>query len=221
MRHPFLVMDASTYRGTVAVVDGSRVLAEREVQMRGQQEERLMPAVAETLVAAGVRSSDVEGVVCGAGPGSFTSLRIAGSIGKGIAAAAQVPLYAVSSILLLVAGATPAAQPGRYLGVLDAMRGAVFAGRVLVGEAGLVEQEGEVDLLDSAAASRRAADEGRQMVGPGVGPGWSPHARGFARLRLVDGALQAVDLASWEPSYGRLAEAQVQWEQKHGRSLLA
>jgi len=221
MRHPLLVIDASTYRGTVAVVEGIRVLAEREVQMRGEREERLMPAVAEALVAAGVRSSDLGGVVCGAGPGSFTSLRIAGSIGKGIAVAAQCPLYAVSSILLLVAGSAPAAQPGRYLGVLDAMRGGVFAGRVLVGETGGVEQEGEVDLLDSAAASRRAADEGRELVGPAVGPGWSPHARGFARLSHVAGALRAVDLAQWEPSYGRLAEAQVQWEQKHGRSLSA
>jgi tRNA threonylcarbamoyladenosine biosynthesis protein TsaB len=28
-----------------------------------------------------------------------------------------------------------------------------------------------------------------------------------------------VDLASWEPSYGRLAEAQVRWEAAHGRPL--
>jgi hypothetical protein len=27
------------------------------------------------------------------------------------------------------------------------------------------------------------------------------------------------DLASWEPSYGRLAEAQVKWEAEHGRPL--
>jgi tRNA threonylcarbamoyladenosine biosynthesis protein TsaB len=28
-----------------------------------------------------------------------------------------------------------------------------------------------------------------------------------------------VDLASWEPDYGRLAEAQVRWEAAHGRPL--
>jgi tRNA threonylcarbamoyladenosine biosynthesis protein TsaB len=28
-----------------------------------------------------------------------------------------------------------------------------------------------------------------------------------------------VDLASWEPEYGRLAEAQVRWEAAHGRPL--
>ena len=29
----------------------------------------------------------------------------------------------------------------------------------------------------------------------------------------------AVDLDAWEPSYGRLAEAQVKWEAAHGRPL--
>jgi tRNA threonylcarbamoyladenosine biosynthesis protein TsaB len=30
-----------------------------------------------------------------------------------------------------------------------------------------------------------------------------------------------VDLAGWEPDYGRLAEAQVRWEAVHGRPLTA
>jgi tRNA threonylcarbamoyladenosine biosynthesis protein TsaB len=30
-----------------------------------------------------------------------------------------------------------------------------------------------------------------------------------------------VDLASWEPTYGRLAEAQVKWEKAAGRPLTA
>jgi tRNA threonylcarbamoyladenosine biosynthesis protein TsaB len=29
------------------------------------------------------------------------------------------------------------------------------------------------------------------------------------------------DLATWEPNYGRLAEAQVKWEAAHGRALTA
>ena len=31
--------------------------------------------------------------------------------------------------------------------------------------------------------------------------------------------LHPVELASWEPDYGRLAEAQVKWEAAHGRAL--
>ncbi|MDF1506325.1 hypothetical protein, partial [Roseisolibacter sp. H3M3-2] len=34
-------------------------------------------------------------------------------------------------------------------------------------------------------------------------------------------ALAPVDLALWEPDYGRKAEAQVRWEAEHGRALPA
>ena len=75
-----LAIDASTYRGTVAVLRGARVLAEREVAMKGADAERLMPAVADALAEADVAIDALARVVCGQGPGSFTSLRIAGAI---------------------------------------------------------------------------------------------------------------------------------------------
>ena len=52
-------------------------------------------------------------------------------------------------------------------------------------------------------------------------------ARRSARRRGAPGsptsldATPAADLAAWEPTYGRLAEAQVKWEATHGRSLEA
>ena len=75
-----LALDASTYAGDVAVLIESTVLAEAATAMKGATEERLMPAVADTLARAGVSVRDIDRVVCGAGPGSFTSLRIAGAI---------------------------------------------------------------------------------------------------------------------------------------------
>ena len=63
-------------------------------------------------------------VVCGSGPGSFTSLRIAGGIAKGLSAGADVPLYAVPSLALIVGGAS--LPVGRYLAVLDALRGECY-----------------------------------------------------------------------------------------------
>jgi tRNA threonylcarbamoyl adenosine modification protein YeaZ len=79
--------------------------------MRGEREERLMPAVAGALADAGIAPNAIDRVVCGAGPGSFTSLRIAGAIAKGLALAAGVPLIPVSSLLLIVAGAEPQLAP--------------------------------------------------------------------------------------------------------------
>lgn len=219
MNGPLLVIDAATYRGTVAVVQGEHVVASAETPMRGADAERLMPAVAAILNSAGLGLPDLSGIVCGAGPGSFTSLRIAASIAKGFAAATGIPLYQVSSLMLIAAGAEPRLSAGRYLALLDAMRGDVFAARVSITDAGFAEAEGDVMLITAAAAARLSTDEGRERIGPDTERHCWPHARGVARVDSRSGALVRAALESWEPSYGRLAEAQVKWELKHGRGL--
>ena len=96
-----LAIEASTYTGSVAVIRDGVVLTESATAMRGEREERLMPAVADALTSAGLAPNAIDRVVCGAGPGSFTSLRIASAIAKGLALAAGVPLHPVSSLLLV------------------------------------------------------------------------------------------------------------------------
>ena len=119
-----LALDAALPVGTVAVLDGARLVAERAVAMKGAHEERLFPAVLAALADAGATPRDVARVVCGAGPGSFTSLRIAASIAKGLATGAGATLAAVSSHALVIAGAPAGAVPaGRYLVATDALRG--------------------------------------------------------------------------------------------------
>src|SRR5262245_4010875 len=99
-----LAIEAAVSLGSVAVVREARVLAEREVAMRGAaHEERLMPALADALAEARVSPREVQRVVCGSGPGSFTSLRIAASIAKGFAVATGATLVAVPSPLLMLA----------------------------------------------------------------------------------------------------------------------
>lgn len=211
-----LAIDASTYTGTVAVLRGTRVLADGAVAMRGEAEERLLPAVAAALASAGCSVDAIERVVCGGGPGSFTSLRIAASIAKGIATVRGVPLLAVPSLALVVAGQEPALEPGRYLAVLDAMRGDVHAALVGVDGAGQAVLESDAMLLAASDVAAVAEREGATPVGPAQPRAAWPHARGVSRLERT---LQPVSLQAWEPTYGRLAEAQVKWEATHGRSL--
>lgn len=213
-----LALDASTYAGSVAVIRDGEAVAERTTGMRGEQEERLMPAVAGVLRDAGLDVGALDAVACGAGPGSFTSLRIAASIAKGIAVAREIPLMVAPSPLLVVAGAVPPRLEGRYMVLMDAMRGDVFAQFARVDARGVVSGEGPAWLARRAEAVARAASEGANVVGPGESPAIAPHARGFARL-LANGEARAVDVAGWEPDYGRKAEAQVRWERAHGRAL--
>jgi len=218
-----LAIDASTYRGTVAVLRGERVVAEAEAAMRGEREERLMPAVADTLARAGVSPRDLDQVVCGEGPGSFTSLRIAGAIAKGIATAAGLPLYAVSSLFLIAGAARTELAEGAYLCVLDAMRGECYATDVYVAAGGVVIHETSARLVKPADFDYERSFE-KRIIGAGVAgvdvEAW-PHARGVAADLLRLSGEPPVALDGWEPSYGRLAEAQVKWEAAHGRPLPA
>jgi tRNA threonylcarbamoyladenosine biosynthesis protein TsaB len=217
-----LVIESATYAGSAALLDGHVLLGDRSVAMRGREHEALMPAVAELLAEHGVVPTALARVVCGAGPGSFTSLRIAGAIAKGLALAAVCPLVPVSSLVLLVASIDEP-RAGRYLAALDAMRGEHYVGLFEVSADGRVSVLGAEGRVPSEELVDRAAEHEAVLVGPGQdGRGdRAPHARGAARIRPLIDALPAADLAGWEPRYGRLAEAQVKWEATHGRSLEA
>ena len=222
-----LAIEGSTYEGSVALLSDFAVIAERGI---GREEgsgspvgmgERLMPAIAECLEEGGVKRGEIARIVCGAGPGSFTSLRVAGSVAKGLAAGYGVELFAVSSLLLTVTGAKPPLAPGEYLSVLDAMRGEVFAARVRLQPGGPASQV-EPTVILSAEQLAEAAERDRavRIIGPGREIDARPHARGVGAVLPSILAAGPVDLASWEPDYGRLAEAQVRWEAAHGRPLV-
>lgn len=219
-----LVLDGSTYATTVALLRDDVILAERQASSdsasrRDLAGDPLVPLLQECLSSNGLSAGELNRVVCGAGPGSFTGLRIAASVAKGIATAARVALYPVPSLLLTVAGLPDPPAPGDYLSVLPAMRNESFAAVVRVNDDGSLEMPADTkiiadDELESAALRLRA-----RLIGPGRAVDAIPHARGAARI--LEGILGAapVDLSSWEPVYGRLAEAQVRWEAAHGRPL--
>lgn len=215
-----LAIDASTYRGTVAVLEGDRLVVQGTVAMRGRDAERLMPAIDEALRGAGTSLHSVQRVICGAGPGSFTSLRIAASLAKGIAVGRGVPLFAVSSLALIVTGNVSDGPRGvrRYLAVLDALRGESYAAE-FEHDAGVVHQVGPLKLVSSLEVEVIAEGSGARAVGPEQADHWQPHARGVALLEHSIAEAGPVDLAAWEPVYGRMAEAQVKWEAVHGRAL--
>jgi tRNA threonylcarbamoyladenosine biosynthesis protein TsaB len=223
-----LAIEGATYSGSVALIRDGRVIAERTIGggdgsvSRAGRGEQLMPAIAECLEEASVERSQIGGIVCGSGPGSFTSLRVAGSVGKGLAFGLGVPLYAVSSLLLTVTGAKPPAPHGEYLSVLDAMRGEFYAARI-TNRADEPPQQIEAPRIISAGELAEIATRAGllQVIGPGQLVDAFPHARGVAPILESILAGGPVDLAAWEPDYGRLAEAQVKWEAAHGRPLTA
>jgi tRNA threonylcarbamoyladenosine biosynthesis protein TsaB len=213
-----LVLEAATEQGSVALLDGPRLLGERVVAMRGREREALMPAVAELLGEQGIARDAIRRIVCGAGPGSFTSLRIAGAISKGLAMSLGVPLVPISSLALLV-GSIERPTPGRYAATLDALRGEHYVELFDVDADGVIRPFGPTRRAPTDSLDELAGAEGAQLAGYGADFARRPRASGAARLIALIDSTSPADLARWEPAYGRLAEAQVKWEAAHGRPL--
>jgi tRNA threonylcarbamoyladenosine biosynthesis protein TsaB len=137
---------AGVLRGDGVVFEGAHHPASGE---RPGHATRLLALIEETLAAAGVELAAVERIAVGAGPGSFTGLRIGVATARGLAQAVGAQLAPVSTLAALAAGATRATsaaaaagageaastapppagdQPGgSVLAVLDARRGEAFA----------------------------------------------------------------------------------------------
>lgn len=219
-----LAMDAANGDGTIAVVRDGALVVERTVQMRSAEEERFFPAVLEALAAAGSSPRDLERIVCGAGPGGFTALRVVAAVSKGLAQGGDVPLFAVPSLALIVAGAADAAgtaTAGTWFATLDALRGEKYAAVVTTDAVGAVTAVEHLGLVANGAIGERAAARSAVRIGPGEALVATPHARGVLRCAALIAEAGPVALDGWEPAYGRLAEAQVKWEAAQGRALRA
>src|SRR5512143_922853 len=116
-----LVLDTSTEWCSAALwLDGHiharRVLAEQ------RHSSLLLPMVDELLREAGLALRALDGIGYGAGPGSFTGLRIACAVTQGLAFGADLPVVGVSTLESI------AEQTGadRVLTVLDARMAEVY-----------------------------------------------------------------------------------------------
>ncbi len=94
----YLALDTSTFLGSVCLAEGSRVIAEMVIRGQGSHSSDLIPTIDGVLQEAGADLTELSGLVVGAGPGSFTGVRVAAATAKGLAHALDIPLWAVSSL---------------------------------------------------------------------------------------------------------------------------
>jgi tRNA threonylcarbamoyladenosine biosynthesis protein TsaB len=99
-RRTIIALDATTDLCSVAWTDGARWV--ERCESAGQRHSALILAMVDsTLREAGCNLRDLNEIAFGAGPGSFTGLRIACGVAQGLALGAQLPVRAVSSLLAL------------------------------------------------------------------------------------------------------------------------
>ncbi len=127
-----LALDSSTNVVTVAVArtaaDEREILAEVSVPSRGASE-ALLPAAHDALKLAGTGLEEVQRILVGVGPGTFTGIRIALSVARALALGTGATLSVNSTLAALAASALVSVETRDVLAVLDARRREVFAQR--------------------------------------------------------------------------------------------
>ncbi len=117
-----LALDTSTeYLSLTLLLDGK--LVERELLAGQTHSQRILPLLRELLDEAGIALHELDGIAFGAGPGSFTGLRIACGVAQGLAFGANLPVIGVSTLLALAEDAQGA---DKVIACLDARMGEVY-----------------------------------------------------------------------------------------------
>ncbi|MEM7082376.1 MAG: tRNA (adenosine(37)-N6)-threonylcarbamoyltransferase complex dimerization subunit type 1 TsaB [Pseudomonadota bacterium] len=126
------------------------------------QAEQLLALTNELLRDAGMTLSDLDGVVVGRGPGSFTGLRVATAVAQGLAYSAGLPVAAVSTLAAVAhqVGAARAIMPSNSLLVcLDARKEQVYCAHYRFNELAQPESVSDEAVLDPAEVVRRFRDQ--------------------------------------------------------------
>ncbi len=191
-----LALDTATPRSSCALVKDGKLLCERETKAVA------VLAVADTLLAeAGFVTGDLDRIVCGTGPGSFTGIRIGLAVARGLALALDLPLAGVSSLAALQEGA-PGALP-----IIDGSRKEIFT--LVGGEPAVMRPEdlqleaGAVCVGDGALRYRSLLEAAGGEVPPDSSELHLVRARFHARLATDFGPAERV-----EPLYLRVPDAE-------------
>ena len=215
-----VALDTSTPLGSVALAEDTTLLAESLLSVRATHSETMIPEVERLLAICGGRWEDVGTFVVGAGPGSFTGVRIAASLAKGFCFAGSASLYAYSSLWAVAAGS---GLDDRVCALFDARRGEVYAAAYRAldppeTELGPVARPLEEILDGLSPAEWSFVGEGAlvnrgsiEARGGRVLPPHLAHPRGSTLLWLAHrwpelGLVK--DPALWEPQYARSSGAQ-------------
>lgn len=205
---PVLALDTAMSLGSVAVGRFGRLLAEATLGVTVRHSESLLPAIRFVLDRARVAPAELEAIVVGAGPGSFTGVRIAGATAKGLVHGLGIPLFAYSSLAALAAGAGVTDRP--VCALIDAHRNEVFAAGYRFPHGSGIEQILEPCVIDVDELADRLADRSPVWTGEAalrlrdrLGPG----AEVAGETLAVPRAASLLWLATRAPAAGRVANS--------------
>ena len=116
-----LALDTSTEYLSLAISRGDKVFT-FDTHAGQTHSQIILPQIQALLDSANLTLKDLDGIAFGAGPGSFTGVRIAAGVVQGLAFGAGLPVVGVCTLLALA----QASQASKVIACLDARMGEVY-----------------------------------------------------------------------------------------------
>jgi len=120
-----LAIDTSTDFCSVAASRDGELFSRHEPAAQ-RQAEMILGMIDTVLAEAGLEFARIDGIAFGAGPGSFTGLRIAAGVAQGLALARGLGVVGVGTLLALADSVAEENDGDRFVACLDAHMGEVY-----------------------------------------------------------------------------------------------
>ncbi|WP_337840621.1 tRNA (adenosine(37)-N6)-threonylcarbamoyltransferase complex dimerization subunit type 1 TsaB [Rheinheimera sp.] len=165
-----LALDTSTEACSVALQLNDQLLTLDEVCPQ-QHSKRVLPMVQQLLSEAGISLQQLDGLVFGKGPGSFTGVRIGVGVAQGLAFGADLPVFGVSTLTAMAQAAQRHHQAHQVVAAIDARMSEVYLASFSLDDFGLMQA------ITEEIACQPALLPAPVLKGPicAVGTGWQTY----------------------------------------------
>ncbi|GGW50165.1 tRNA (adenosine(37)-N6)-threonylcarbamoyltransferase complex dimerization subunit type 1 TsaB [Alishewanella tabrizica] len=178
----FLALDTSTEACSVALSYHGQLLAFDEVCPQ-QHSKRILPMVQQLLADAGIGLHQVNGIIFGRGPGSFTGVRIGVSVAQGLAFGVDVPLYGVSTLAAMAQAAAQQHAAKQVIAAIDARMAEVYMAVYTLNAKGVMQASTPEVAAKPAALPSAITDLQLDPGVIGVGTGWQTYGDALSLLK--------------------------------------
>jgi tRNA threonylcarbamoyladenosine biosynthesis protein TsaB len=133
----YLALDSTAKAATVALCENDALIGLFSVNAGNTHSETILPMIEAALKSCGWTISDVDCLVCSAGPGSFTGVRIGVATVKGLAFGTEKPCVGVSTLEALAENLLAVPVGSLICPVMNARRNQVYTATFRRSESGM------------------------------------------------------------------------------------
>lgn len=178
MNNTILAIDTATEACSVALQHNGKLTSLDELSPRTHTQ-RILPMIDELLAQANISIKQVDALVFGRGPGSFTGVRVGVGIAQGLAMGANLPVVPISNLLAMAQAAYEQTGATNVVALIDARMNEIYFAQY--------ERVGQIwqEMVTEQVCSPESAINQIQLKANTVvvGTGWAAYSQ-FAEAKL-------------------------------------